>query len=113
MHGPVTMSPCRVVQSACVPYVRQSACPKLRVHATTNGKSPPKESLHGRTPNTVALLSIRSDAHPHGKVRDAIAKLPKAVWTAAVDGNGDVRHGGDVAEITALLDLSGGRRGCA
>ena len=43
----------------------------------------------------------------NAKVRDAIAKLPKRVWTAAVDADGDVREGGDVAEITALLDLSG------
>ena len=40
-------------------------------------------------------------------VRDAIAKLPKKVWTAAIDADGDVREGGDVAEITDLLDLSG------
>ena len=43
----------------------------------------------------------------NGKVRDAIAKLPKKVWTAAVNADGDVREGGDVAEITTLLDLSG------
>jgi hypothetical protein len=42
-----------------------------------------------------------------GKVRDAIAKLPKKVWTAAVDADGDARDGGDVSEITKLLDLSG------
>jgi len=39
-------------------------------------------------------------------VRDAIAKLPNKVWTAAVDADGDVRDGGDVAEITALMDLT-------
>ena len=43
----------------------------------------------------------------NGKVRDAIAKLPKKVWTAAVNADGDVREGGDVAEITTLLDQSG------
>ncbi len=42
-----------------------------------------------------------------GKVRDAIAKLPKKVWITAVDVDGNVREGGDVAEITALLDLTG------
>lgn len=42
-----------------------------------------------------------------GNVRDAIAKLPTKVWTAAVDADGEVREGGDVAEITALMDLSG------
>jgi len=39
-------------------------------------------------------------------VRDAIAKLPNNVWTAAVDADGDVRDSGDVAEITALMDLT-------
>ena len=43
----------------------------------------------------------------NSKVRAAIAKLPKKVWTPATDANGDVREGGDVAEITALLNLSG------
>jgi hypothetical protein len=42
-----------------------------------------------------------------GKVRDAIAKLPTKVWTPAVDADGDVREGGDVAEITHLMDLTG------
>jgi len=42
-----------------------------------------------------------------GKVRDAIATLPKTVWTAAVDADGEVHEGVDVAEITALMDLSG------
>jgi hypothetical protein len=41
------------------------------------------------------------------KVRDAIAKLPKTVWTPALDADGDVREGGDVAEITHLMNLSG------
>lgn len=43
----------------------------------------------------------------NAKIRDAIARLPKRVWTPATDADGDVREGGDVAEITALLDLSG------
>jgi hypothetical protein len=41
-----------------------------------------------------------------GKVRDAIAKLPTKVWTPAVDADEEVREGGDVAEITALMYLS-------
>ena len=49
----------------------------------------------------------------NAKVRDAIAKVPKKVWTPATNADGDVREGGDVAEITELLDLSGGRPGCA
>jgi len=43
----------------------------------------------------------------NGKVRDAIAKLPRKVWTAAVNADGYVREGGDVAELSTLLDLTG------
>jgi Transposase DDE domain group 1 len=39
-------------------------------------------------------------------VRAAITALPRSAWTAAVDANGGVRDGGDVAELTGLLDLS-------
>lgn len=40
------------------------------------------------------------------KVRDAIALVPKGVWTPATDADGGVREGGDVAELTGLLDLT-------
>ena len=40
------------------------------------------------------------------KIRDAIRLVPKHVWTAATDADGGVRDGGDVAELTGLLDLS-------
>ena len=43
----------------------------------------------------------------NAKVRDAIAKVPKTVRTPATNADGDVREGGDVAEITNLLDLTG------
>jgi hypothetical protein len=36
----------------------------------------------------------------NGKVRVAIAKLPRRVRTAAIDADGDVREGRDVTEIT-------------
>ena len=39
------------------------------------------------------------------KVRDAIATVPKAVWAPALDADGAARDGGDVAELTDLLDL--------
>ena len=42
----------------------------------------------------------------NAKVRDAIAKVPKTVWTPANNADGDVREGGDVAELTELLGLS-------
>ena len=40
-------------------------------------------------------------------VRAAIGQVPKQVWTPAIDADGEVREGGDVAELTGLLDLSG------
>ena len=39
-----------------------------------------------------------------GKLRDAIDLVPKKVWTPAFDANGGVREGGDVAELTGLID---------
>lgn len=38
-----------------------------------------------------------------GKVREAIARVPAAAWTPALDADGGVRVGGDVAELTGLL----------
>jgi len=40
------------------------------------------------------------------KIRDAIKLLPKTVWTSALDADGGFREGGDVAELTGLLDLT-------
>lgn len=39
--------------------------------------------------------------------RQAISRVPATAWTPATDADGQVREGGDVAEITGLLDLSG------
>lgn len=41
------------------------------------------------------------------KIREAIKLVPAKVWTPATDADGSVREGGDVVEITGLLDLSG------
>ncbi|MBC7307714.1 MAG: IS1380 family transposase [Dietzia sp.] len=41
------------------------------------------------------------------KIREAIKLVPKSIWTPATDADGGVREGGDVAELTGLLDLSG------
>lgn len=32
--------------------------------------------------------------------------MPRKVWTAAIDADGDIRDGGDVAELTGLLELT-------
>lgn len=41
------------------------------------------------------------------KIRAAIKLVPKKTWTPASDADGEVREGGDVAELTGLLDLTG------
>jgi hypothetical protein len=40
-------------------------------------------------------------------VRAAIEAIPESVWRPAVDADGTVRDGADLAEITDLLDLGG------
>src|SRR5690606_3437068 len=37
-------------------------------------------------------------------IRDAIALVPKQVWTPAIESDGEVRDGAGVAELTGLLD---------
>jgi hypothetical protein len=39
-------------------------------------------------------------------IRDAITRVPKKVWTPALDADGGVREGGDVAELTGLIDAA-------
>lgn len=38
------------------------------------------------------------------KIRDAIKLVPAKVWTPATNADGGVREGGDVAELTGLID---------
>ncbi len=40
------------------------------------------------------------------QVRTAISRVPVRAWTPAVDADGGVRSGGDVVEVTDLLDLT-------
>ena len=40
------------------------------------------------------------------QVRAAISHVPAGAWTPAVDADGGIRDGGDVAEVTDLLDLT-------
>ena len=41
------------------------------------------------------------------KLREAIKLVPEKAWTPATDADGEIRDGGDVVEITGLLDLTG------
>ncbi len=45
------------------------------------------------------------------QVQEAIGKVPARVWTPAYDGDGQVRDGAQVAELTGLLDLTGWPKG--
>lgn len=40
------------------------------------------------------------------KIRDAIDLVASGIWDSALDSDGGVREGGDVVELTGLLDLS-------
>jgi Transposase DDE domain group 1 len=40
-------------------------------------------------------------------IQDAIGLIPEKVWAAALDADGGVRDGADVAEVTGLIDLTG------
>jgi len=40
------------------------------------------------------------------QVRTAISRVPAKAWAPAVDAEGGIRDGGDVSEVTDLLDLS-------
>jgi hypothetical protein len=41
------------------------------------------------------------------RVRGAIAELPKSAWQSAIDGDGHVREGAQVTELTDRVELSG------
>ena len=40
------------------------------------------------------------------QIRTAISRVPAKAWTPAVDAEGGIRDGGDVVEVTDLLDLT-------
>ncbi|MGH3470557.1 MAG: hypothetical protein ACRDPG_00745 [Nocardioidaceae bacterium] len=40
------------------------------------------------------------------KIRHTIKLVPKQLWATAIDADGGIRDGGDVAELTGLLDLT-------
>ncbi len=56
--------------------------------------------------------SIGFPIHKRIQVHDAIRTLPEPAWTVAVDADGEVRDGAQVAELTGLLDLRNGRPEC-
>jgi hypothetical protein len=50
--------------------------------------------------------SIGFPVHKGIAVHGAIQALPQQAWTAALDADGEVRDGAQVAELTGLLDLT-------
>jgi len=59
-----------------------------------------KNKIRGRSVEYSVGFSITE------KVRDAIALVPAKVWTPALDATGDVRDGGDVVELTTMMNLT-------
>ena len=60
----------------------------------------------GRVRGRRMEYSIGFPVHKGIAVHDAIHSLPEQAWTAALDADGEVRDGAQVAELTGLLDLS-------
>ena len=81
----------------------------ILVRADTAGASHPvldwltsQNQVRGRT----VEYSIGFPVNKGIAVHDAIHALPEQAWTAAVDADGEVRDGAQVAELTGLLDLT-------
>src|SRR5918993_750135 len=55
--------------------------------------------------------SAGSASTRYGRSSTTAPRLPASVWTPAYDGDGQVRDGAWVAELTGLLDLSGWPKG--
>jgi hypothetical protein len=45
------------------------------------------------------------------EICEAIGKIPLRAWTAALDGDGEIRDGAWVTEITGMVDLSSWPKG--
>jgi Transposase DDE domain group 1 len=78
--------------------------PRVLVRAGSGGGT--HEFLHwltrpGRRLHYSVGLTITGD------IQDAILHIPARAWTPAYDGDGEVRDGAWVAEITGMLDLPG------
>ena len=58
-------------------------------------------TLRGRTVDYSVGFAVTE------KIREAIKRVPAKVWRPACDADGELREGGDVAELTGLLDLTG------
>jgi hypothetical protein len=60
-------------------------------------------SLRERGVNTCFSVGVAIDE----PIREAISALPERIWVSALDADGGIRDGAQVAEITDLVDRSG------
>ena len=84
---------------------RASCGRKVLVRADSGGGTHEFLDLADREAPAAALL--RRHDHHRGHRTTAIGKVPADAWTPAYDGDGQVRDGAWVADITGLLDLDG------
>jgi hypothetical protein len=80
----------------------------LLIRADSAGASHPVLewlTAQGRVRGRSLEYSIGFPVNKGIAVHDAIHALPESAWTAALDADGDVRDGAQVAELTGLLDL--------
>ena len=95
------------VLSRAIAQVPASYRKHLLIRADGAGSSHGLDWLTAQDAKRGRTLEYSVGYATNAKVRDAIATVPKKVWTPATNADGDVREGGDVAEITNLLDLTG------
>ncbi len=85
-------------------------------------RCPPQEAAHqvrrrGRSHKLLDWIADRNKVRGRSvdysvgfaiteSLREAIDLVPKKVWTPALDADGEVREGGDVAELTGLIDTA-------
>jgi hypothetical protein len=82
---------------------------KILVRADTAGASHPVLdwlTAYGQVRGRTVEYSIGFPVNKGVAVHDAIHALPEQGWTAALDADGEVRDGAQVAELTGLLDLT-------
>jgi hypothetical protein len=81
---------------------------RILVRADTAGASHPVLdwlTAQGQVRGRRVEYSIGFPVNKGVAVHDAIHALPELAWTTAVDADGEIRDGAQVAELTGLLDL--------
>jgi hypothetical protein len=63
-------------------------------------------TAQGRVRGRSVEYSVGFPTNKGPAVHEAIQRLPARAWTPALDADGDIRDGAEVAELTGLLELS-------